>query len=152
MCPSSIDDPAAHAAAPAEPRVLLVMADSERRQILAQLLRSIAPGCRLVQHADEIDALLAVTHARPDLVLIDSTLGADAAALKRHVAHLMPGVAVFVFDGPGSLLGTPGAPGAPGVRSWDEAPSVCARWLEGFRARLHAPPGKPSTPSEESDP
>lgn len=143
MCPSSIDDPAAHAAAPAEPRVLLVIADSERRQILAELLRSIAPACRLVTHADAIGALLAVTHARPDLVLIDSTLGADAAALKRHVAHLMPGVAVFVFDGPGSM------PAAPGVRSWDEAPSVCARWLEGFRARLHAPPG---TPIEESDP
>lgn len=109
------------------PCVLLVSADDPRRREIEQLLRRIEPDCRLLIESGVIDALLAVTLARADLVLIDAGLGAGVAALTRHLTHLTPAATVLIFDSSVPPVAS------PGEWSWGEAPAVCAQWFQHFR-------------------
>lgn len=119
------------------PCVLLVSADEPRRREIEKLLRRIEPQCGLLIESDAIDALLAVTQARPDLVLIDAGLGAGVAALTRHLAYLTPGATVLVFDAsvPPAAL--------PGVLPCAEAAAACERWFERFRRPGRTKRGEP---------
>lgn len=117
-----------HAPRPAPPRVLLVIADTECRQVAVRRLRRMAPDCRVLVEADPVEAVLAATYSQPNLVLVDGALGPGVAALTRHLMHLAPLATVLSFD-------TPTAPRRlPGSKPWGEAQAECERWFDAFRA------------------
>lgn len=131
-----------HDSAPSAPCVLLVSEDESCLREIEQLLRRIEPQCRLLIESGAIDALLAATYARPDLVLIDARTGACAAALRRNLAQLTPGATVLVFDASVPPVA------ASGALPCTEAPALCERWFEWFRGFGRTRRGEPGEGGE----
>lgn len=81
------------------PRVLLVVEDPCRRQVLERCLREHLPGCRIEVVDSYFDAMARATRMQAKLLVLDLSLDSVLVpALKRFLARAAPQVHVHVFD------------------------------------------------------
>lgn len=80
-------------------RVLLVVDDPQRRQLLQSCLEENLPGCSLEVVDSYFDAMTRATRMQARLLILDLSLDSVLVpALKRFLARAAPQVQVHVFD------------------------------------------------------
>ena len=119
-------------------RVMLVVAQAQRREQLRAAIARLIPDARIEIARSGVDALLRSAQSQAtDLLVLDLSLdGAAGPALTRHLARIAQSTAVLVFGD--DATHRPGA--ADPTWAWHEIDQALRHWLDERKAR-GAPPG-----------
>lgn len=104
----------------AVPNILIFSADAERLAGLRGLVRTAAPGWRLVEATNVADAALAGAGAPLAVAVLDHAAASPLSPLVRVLRRQSPHIKVLVF-----AVGV--APAEAQVHPWDELPERLGR-------------------------